>query len=121
MWSGRGRGIDRGILICGSVWAGSTADRSAPNLGPLWDHTLCAMANDLRLCERLAASTTADDQGERLTAMFWGSSGRGFFKSCQPDSANWGLTCGNRRIGPSHFVERASVLGPHCRAQLPAA
>ena len=27
-------------------------------LGPLWDHTLCALLNDLRVCERLAAPKT---------------------------------------------------------------
>ena len=48
-------------------------------LGSLWDHTLCA--SDLRFCERLTASTTADSQRERLTAMLWGSSGRRF-NSC---------------------------------------
>jgi hypothetical protein len=55
-----------------------------PRLGPLWDHTLCAMVNDLRVCERLAASITLDDQRQRVNAMFWGSSGRRF-TSCQPD------------------------------------
>ena len=43
------------------------------------------MANDLRFCVRLAASTPTSDQRECVTAMFWGSSGRRF-KTCQPDA-----------------------------------
>jgi hypothetical protein len=50
----------------------------APIFGPVWGHTLCAMANDLRFYERLAVPRSAHSQRERLTAMFWGSSGRRF-------------------------------------------
>jgi len=57
-------------------------------LGPVWDHTLCAMVNDLRVCARYARARTdtptVRDLGKWVTAIYWGSSGRRF-KSCQPD------------------------------------
>jgi|GEM_PF-5937900 hypothetical protein len=57
-------------------------------LGPVWDHTLCAMVNDLRVCARHARARTdtptVRDLGKWVTAIYWGSSGRRF-KSCQPD------------------------------------
>ena len=63
-----------------------------PRLGPLWDHTLCAMANDLRIYEHLAPLPAAENQPKRLTAMFCGSSGRRF-KSCQPNQEKCALSC----------------------------
>src|SRR3977135_1025621 len=90
----------------GSQWVQNTSSSTAkttqtrptrgnfglgPRLGPLWDHTLCAMVNDLRVCERLAASITPDDQRQRVNAMFWGSSCRRF-TSCQPDQRKIGVS-----------------------------
>ena len=51
----------------------------AAYLGIIWDHTLCAVMNDLRDYECLArphSRHTHDDQGKRVTAIYWGSSGR---------------------------------------------
>jgi len=41
---------------------------------------------------RPPTTQTISDLGKRLTATFWGSSGRRF-KSCQPDLVKWALTC----------------------------
>jgi hypothetical protein len=55
---------------------GSSASGPVENAGtcsgPLWGHTLFAMANDLRVRERRRVGQTADDQGKRLTEIFWG-------------------------------------------------
>jgi hypothetical protein len=64
-----------------------TAARVHPVWGPLWDHTLCAMVNDLRLRERLALTPMATNQrrpAETCNRYLLGSMGRRF-KSCQPD------------------------------------
>jgi hypothetical protein len=67
---------------------GATGENRPLTWGPFGDHTLYAMVNDLRVCARLArphfGSYTARDQGIRVSAIYWGSSGRRF-KSCQPD------------------------------------
>jgi hypothetical protein len=42
-------------------------------LGPFWDPTLCAVVNDLRVCERRAAPKLPPDtadQRKRVTAIF---------------------------------------------------
>lgn len=52
----------------------------APVLGPLWDHTLCAVVNDLRVYNVSHGHNllpTADDQRKRVTAIYWGLSGAG--------------------------------------------
>ena len=44
--------------------------------GPFWDHTLCAVMNDLRVMNVLhvhIAPHTRGDQGKRVTAIYWGS------------------------------------------------
>ena len=70
----------------------------------LWDHTLCAMVNDLRVYERLTPSTrrphTSGDLRKRVTATYWGSSGRRF-KSCRPDQ--------DRRRSERYFTAAASA------------
>jgi hypothetical protein len=48
-------------------------------MGPLWDHTLYAIVNDLRLCARYArirrGQPLAVTGGKSTTAIYWGSSG----------------------------------------------
>jgi hypothetical protein len=80
-----------------------------------WDHTLCSLVNDLRVCERLVRQHfchTRGDLGKCVTAIYWGSSGRRF-KSCQPDAGrrlfppcNSGLTGAvpKRPPTPDHMV-----------------
>jgi hypothetical protein len=49
--------------------------------GPIGDHTLCAMVNDLRVCARPPQphlGHTPGDKRKRVTAIYWGSSGRRF-------------------------------------------
>jgi hypothetical protein len=44
------------------------------DLGPHWDHTVCAMPNDPRICAPLSCPQIAGDQRRCLTATFWGAS-----------------------------------------------
>jgi hypothetical protein len=47
--------------------------------GPLWDHTLCAMVSDLRVCERLARARSNRVSyltcGNASPLFTWGASG----------------------------------------------
>lgn len=54
-------------MTCMRQCPSGTAD-----LGPHWDHTVCAMPNDPRICAPLACPQIAGDQRRRLTATFWG-------------------------------------------------
>ena len=48
------------------------AGQSRSLLGTIWDHTLCAVMNDLRVYERLARPYPAT-QGERVSTIYRGS------------------------------------------------
>lgn len=67
----------------------SRSGRACDSGGPIGDHTLCALVNDLRVRERLArrlnCRVSTADLGRRVTAIYWGSSGHRF-KYCQPDT-----------------------------------
>ena len=68
------------------------------------------MANDLRVYERLVAlklpHDTAD-QWKRVTAIFWGSSGRRF-KPCQPDQCDVSGTVPADTVSPTRRRARSS-------------
>ena len=70
---------------------GAANGNRPPPLGSAWDHTLCAMVNDVGVCEHRAPAIETrqlpDHLRKRVTAMYWGSSGRRF-KSCQPDTVS---------------------------------
>src|ERR1700682_2809149 len=67
-----------------SVAGRSRRRRREPDafLGPVWDHTQCALVNDLRVSERPSTATrrpsTGGDLPKRVTATYWGSSSRFF-------------------------------------------
>jgi hypothetical protein len=76
----RHREQHRGVGDRGRRWA-------QPTWGPFWDHTLCAMVNDLRVCARHARPPQASklrDLGKRVTATDWGSSGLPSFNVTEP-------------------------------------
>jgi hypothetical protein len=50
------------------------------------------------------AAKTVGDQGKRVTATSWGSSGRRF-KSCQPDHVKCVLTCDDRSFDTSRLIQ----------------
>ena len=76
-----------GLVVHGAIQSGSIgthAINSGPLalprvlrvlLGPIWDHTIGAMMNDLRVCERLPRGTqqlpTGGDLGKCVTANYW--------------------------------------------------
>jgi hypothetical protein len=105
-----------------SVKHGETARvRSSP--GPFWDHTLCAVVNDLcvrNAMHRASVVRTIPDLGKRATATSWGSSGSnptwslaqcglaGRRRSCQMTTV---LTTTVTKVGPS----TTSASAPKCR------
>jgi hypothetical protein len=64
------------------------------------------------LCMRTNRPPPVSDLRKRVTAIYWGSSGRRF-KSCQPDLEKWALACGNATVGTSTPVQLARAWDHH--------